>query len=221
VPFDLVDVHLVAAWLREAAAVVRAEQWRLSTLDAAIGDGDHGANMVRGVDAVERVLDGLDAEARPGAVLTEAGAAFHRHAGGATGPLWGTALHRAGRRFGDAATGDAATLAAALDAACAGVVTLGAAEPGDKTMLDAMLPAAGAFGAAARERHPIDFGATAAARAAEDGARATVPMLARRGRAAFLGERSIGHQDPGATSVALVIRALATTLRHAAPAPQP
>jgi len=207
----MLDGSAVASWLREAGAVVRAEQVRLTQLDAAIGDGDHGLNMTRGFEAVgELVVD--RARATPGALLEAAGQVFRARVGGASGPLWGVALQRAGARLGDREAVDAAGLAQALAAAQAGIVDLGAAEPGDKTMLDALAPAVAALEQAARAGEPEEAALLAAARAAEAGAVATVPLLARKGRAAFLGERSIGHQDPGATSVALVMRALANTV---------
>lgn len=202
----------MAGWLRESAAVIRAEQVRLGQLDAAIGDGDHGANMTRGFDAVTQALDDHAGELAPGRILTSAGRAFSARAGGASGPLWGVALRRAGRSLGARELVSQHELADALQAARAGIVELGAAALEDKTMLDALAPAVDAlYDAARREVSELD-GAVAAARAAEAGARATIPMLARKGRAAYLGERSIGHQDPGATSVALVMRSLSTAL---------
>jgi dihydroxyacetone kinase-like protein len=132
--------------------------------------------------------------------------------GGASGPLWGTALRRAGRSLGKGATFDAAALVEALQAAVDGVVELGAAAPGDKTMVDALAPAVVILRERLAAGDPPDLAAAAAARAAEEGARATVPMQARKGRASYLGARSIGHQDPGATSTALVIRALERAL---------
>jgi dihydroxyacetone kinase-like protein len=128
--------------------------------------------------------------------------------GGASGPLWGSALRAAGRSLGDTAAIDGASLAAALDAGVAAVVDLGAAQPGDKTMVDALAPAVAALRGHAAAGEPLADTVAAAADAAEAGAAATVPMLARKGRASYLGERSIGHQDPGATSAALIVRAL-------------
>ena len=128
--------------------------------------------------------------------------------GGASGPLWGSALRRAGRSLGDAAEVDGARLAAAIDAALAAIRELGAAEVGDKTIVDALEPAAAALRRAVAAGEPLSRALEAAAAAAEDGARATVPLQARKGRASYLGERSIGHQDPGATSTALIMRAL-------------
>jgi dihydroxyacetone kinase-like protein len=201
-----VNAETVRRWLEAAAASVREQRDYLTQLDAAIGDADHGTNMDRGFTAVVEKLQGL--EAPPGRLLVTAGGTLVSTVGGASGPLWGTALRRAGRALGEAEEFDGSELVAALDAALEGVVELGAAQEGDKTMVDALAPAVRAL----RER--LDDGSTvaealAAARAAgEDGMRATVPLQASKGRASYLGERSIGHQDPGATSTALIIAAL-------------
>ena len=201
-----VNAETVRRWLEAAAASVREQRDYLTQLDAAIGDADHGTNMDRGFTAVVEKLQGL--EAPPGRLLVTAGGTLVSTVGGASGPLWGTALRRAGRALGEAEEFDGSELAAALDAALEGVVELGAAQEGDKTMVDAFAPAVRAL----RER--LDDGSTvaealAAARGAgEDGMRATVPLQASKGRASYLGERSIGHQDPGATSTALIIAAL-------------
>jgi dihydroxyacetone kinase-like protein len=151
---------------------------------------------------------GAATEGAPGKLLTSAGSTLVSTVGGASGPLWGTALRRAGRSLGDAETFDGAALATALQAALDGVVELGAAQEGDKTMVDALAPAVRTL------RDEIDRGAAleaavgAARTAAEEGMRATVPLQASKGRASYLGERSIGHQDPGATSTALLFGAL-------------
>ena len=193
-----------------SAAAIEAEADHLTQLDSAIGDGDHGINMTRGMRAVTAALADAD-EPAPGKRLILAGKTLVSTVGGASGPLWGSALRRAGRSVGDGAL-DGPGLVAALDAALGAVQELGAAEPGDKTMVDALGPAV----AALRER--LDAGDAlpealgAAADAAEEGARATTPMQARKGRASYLGERSVGHQDPGATSTALIIRALGGAL---------
>ena len=164
--------------------------------------------MTRGFAAVEVKLDELDGGTPPGKVLIAAGQTLVSTVGGASGPLWGTALRRAGRALGDAEWVEPAQLIAALEAAVAGVVELGAAQPGDKTMVDALQPAVDALRAAVESGSPVGAAAAAAREAAEEGMRATVPMLARKGRASYLGERSIGHQDPGATSAALIMAAL-------------
>jgi phosphoenolpyruvate---glycerone phosphotransferase subunit DhaL len=200
-----VDGRTVRSWLEQAAAAISEQRDYLTQLDAAIGDADHGANMDRGFAAVLERLDGSDP---PGAMLRTAGSTLVSTVGGASGPLWGTALRRAGRALGDVEEFGGVELADALEAALAGVVDLGAATEGEKTMVDALAPAIRAL------RKRLDAGgslqeALAAAReASEAGMHATVPLQASKGRASYLGERSIGHQDPGATSTALIIAAL-------------
>src|SRR5919201_6932746 len=203
-----VQVAVVTTWMREAAAAVKAASDHLTQLDAAIGDGDHGVNMERGFSAVEKALAGQNPEVPPGRLLIVAGKTLVSTVGGASGPLWGVALRRAGRALGDEATFDGAQLADALQAAIDGIVELGAAAPGDKTMIDALVPAVEALRRALDAGEPLGRALAAAADAAEEGAKATVPMQARKGGASYLGERSIGHQDPGATSSALIVRAL-------------
>lgn len=198
----------VNAWMNEAAAAVRVQRDYLTQLDAAIGDGDHGTNMNRGLTAVEKALAGQNGDVPPGRLLILAGKTLVSTVGGASGPLWGSALRAAGRSLGDAPEFGGAELATALDAAIAAIVDLGAAAPGDKTMVDALGPASEALHAGLESGVPLPLALAAAAEAAEAGARATVPMLARKGRASYLGERSVGHQDPGATSVVLILRAL-------------
>jgi dihydroxyacetone kinase-like protein len=204
-----VNAETVQRWLAGAAASLREQRDYLTQLDAAIGDADHGTNMDRGFTAVRAKLEELNGTTAPGKVLTTAGATLVSTVGGASGPLWGTALRRAGRALGDSEEFGPSELADALAAALVGVVELGAAEEGDKTMVDALAPAVRAL------REGLDGGASlqaalaAASTAGEEGMRATVPMQASKGRASYLGERSIGHQDPGATSTALIIAALA------------
>ncbi|MCI0345611.1 MAG: dihydroxyacetone kinase subunit L [Chloroflexi bacterium] len=198
----------VRRWLAGAAELLHEQRDYLTQLDAAIGDADHGINMDRGFTAVVAELDGIDDSPAPGRLLTTAGATLVSTVGGASGPLWGTALRRAGRSLGDTDEFDLAGLATALEAALDGVVELGAAQEGDKTMVDALAPAVRAL------RDGVENGAEpgdtleAARGASEQGMRDTVPLQASKGRASYLGERSIGHQDPGATSTALIIAAL-------------
>ncbi|MGW6566714.1 dihydroxyacetone kinase subunit DhaL [Streptomyces sp. NPDC054975] len=192
------DAAFFRRWLATATAAVDREAEHLTELDSAIGDADHGANLKRGFAAVTEVLD-KEPPATPGAVLTVAGRQLISTVGGASGPLYGTLLRRTGKALGEAESVTRQDLASALAAGVEAVGRLGGAQVGDKTMLDALVPAAEALGdsfAAARD-------------AAERGALATVPLQARKGRASYLGERSIGHQDPGATSSALLIAALA------------
>ena len=205
------DAQTVTAWMNEIAASVRAERDYLVQLDAAIGDGDHGINLNRGFDAVTLALT-TEPDGTPGRLLILSGKTLISTVGGASGPLWGSALRKAGRALGDGTTFDLAQLVDAMAAALASVKDLGAAVPGDKTMVDALEPAVDAM------REGLARGASSgemlrsAAEAAEKGMRATIPMQARKGRASYLGERSIGHQDPGATSTAMIIRALERTV---------
>jgi dihydroxyacetone kinase-like protein len=201
-----VNAETIRRWLQTAAQTLREQRDYLTQLDAAIGDADHGTNMDRGFTAVIAKLDGL--EAPPGRLLITAGGTLVSTVGGASGPLWGTALRRAGRALGEADDFDGPELASALDAALDGVVELGAAQEGDKTMVDALAPAVRALRDRLGDGSTVAEALAAARAASEEGMRATVPLQASKGRASYLGERSIGHQDPGATSTALIIAAL-------------
>jgi dihydroxyacetone kinase-like protein len=201
------DAATITSWMHEIDASVRAERDHLVQLDAAIGDGDHGTNMVRGFEAVVQAL-AADAGSPPGRLLIISGRTLVSTVGGASGPLWGSALRNAGRTLGDAQTFDGAQLAELLAAALAAVKDLGTAAVGDKTMVDALEPAVDALRARVAEGESLPAAIDAAASAAEEGMRATIPLQARKGRASYLGERSVGHQDPGATSTALIVRAL-------------
>ncbi|MFF2144959.1 dihydroxyacetone kinase subunit DhaL [Kitasatospora sp. NPDC058190] len=202
----LFDIPLAEAWIRAIAAAVEKEQTRLTELDSAIGDGDHGSNLQRGFAAVLTALDGLQ-PAGPGAVLTKTGTTLISKVGGASGPLYGKAFRAIGAALPEPAT--PADVAEALAAGLDAIRALGKAEPGDKTIVDAWTPAVAAFRHAAATGAALPAAAAAAAEAADRGARDTVPLPARKGRASYLGERSIGHQDPGATSTALLFRTLA------------
>jgi dihydroxyacetone kinase-like protein len=203
-----VNAETVDRWLRAAAVSIKENRDYLTQLDAAIGDADHGTNMDRGFTAVLAKLDGVDVPTAPGRMLTVAGGTLVSTVGGASGPLWGTALRRAGRALGDAQEFEANDLASALQAALDGVVELGAAQEGDKTMVDALSPAVRALRESLASGASIADAAAAAKSAGEEGMRATVPLQATKGRASYLGERSIGHQDPGATSTVLILAAL-------------
>ena len=201
------NADTVQRWLEQAAASLREQRAYLTQLDAAIGDADHGTNMDRGFTALVEKLDGLEA-VPPGKMMTTAGSTLVSTVGGASGPLWGTALRRAGRALGSAEEFDGEQLAVALEAALEGIVELGAAQEGDKTMVDALAPAVRVLRAEVDGGSTVAAALTAARVAAEDGMKATVPLQAQKGRASYLGERSIGHQDPGATSTALILAAL-------------
>jgi len=197
----------VISWMREIESSVRAQRDYLTQLDSAIGDGDHGTNVTRGFASVVEALNG-EKDAPPGRLLILAGRTLVSTVGGASGPLWGSALRSGGRVLGDSPTFDGQQLVEVLAAALASIKELGAAAPGDKTMVDALEPAVDKLrGEVAAGAQPAAALASAAA-AAEAGMEATVPLQARKGRASYLGERSIGHQDPGATSTALILRAL-------------
>jgi len=195
------------AWITAAAAVIEEQRDHLTQLDAAIGDADHGINLARGFTAVLSALD-TAAPATPGAVLTLTGATLISKVGGASGPLYGVAFRRAGKALGEAPDVDLPALAAALEAALAGVQQLGAAREGDKTMVDALAPVAGAFSKALAEGAPAADALAALVQAAQAGAVATISMQALKGRASYLGPRSVGHEDPGAASTALILAAL-------------
>ncbi|MDQ0579169.1 dihydroxyacetone kinase-like protein [Streptomyces rishiriensis] len=194
----VLDADFFRRWMTATASSVDREADRLTALDSPIGDADHGSNLRRGFTAVSAALE-KEAPETPGAVLVLAGRQLISTVGGASGPLYGTLLRRTGKALGDAAEVDEEGFAEALRAGVDAVMQLGGAAPGDKTMIDALVPAVDAL--------PDGFGAARAA--AEQGAEATTPLQARKGRASYLGERSIGHQDPGATSAALLIAALA------------
>ncbi|AOR36164.1 dihydroxyacetone kinase subunit L [Streptomyces fodineus] len=193
----MLDADFFRRWMAAATASVNREAERLTALDSPIGDADHGSNLQRGFTAVATALE-KEAPETPGAILVLAGRQLISTVGGASGPLYGTLLRRTGKALGDAPEVSEAQLAEALRAGVDGVMALGGAAPGDKTMIDALVPAVDALG----------DGFAAARAAAEEGAVATTPLQARKGRASYLGARSIGHQDPGATSSALLIAGL-------------
>src|SRR3954469_19404080 len=201
---DGVSTAELVEWVRTFARSVSAEKDQLTALDAAIGDADHGANMDRGLTAVVAVLDdpALDT---PAALFKKVGVTLVSTVGGASGPLYGTFFLRLGAALGDAQPVSPDGVAAPLRAGLDGVVARGKAEPGDKTMYDALAPALDALDAALSDGAGWDVALQRASGAAESGREATIEMLARKGRASYLGERSIGHQDPGATSAALLV----------------
>lgn len=203
----LLDVQWAVKWLTMCAEAMAENRSWLIELDRPIGDSDHGENMDRGFQAVLQKLAETPPET-PGAALKLTAMTLMSKVGGAAGPLYGTAFLRAATAFGDALEVDPAGLATALVAARDGIVARGKAEPGDKTMVDAWTPAAEAAQAAASDGSGNVLAVlVAAAEAAEAGAVATDPLVARKGRASYLGERSAGHRDPGAASSALILRA--------------
>lgn len=230
---ETVDAQRATAWLRAFAEVIAQHRDELTALDAAIGDADHGVNMDRGMQAVAAKLLQLDEEAKApmgdaveapraekgqaptlGSATLEplfktAGMTLVSTVGGAAGPLYGTLLLEIGKAAGDETELTAAQWAEALAAGVAGVCARGKAAPGDKTMLDALVPATEALHASVASGASLAAASRAAADAAAQGMRATTPMIARKGRASYLGERSAGHQDPGATSSWLLLQTAA------------
>ncbi|MGH2946574.1 MAG: dihydroxyacetone kinase subunit DhaL [Solirubrobacteraceae bacterium] len=200
----------VRDWIVRYAADVAEHRAELVRLDAAIGDGDHGTNMDRGMRKAVEKLDGVEDE-DIGAVLKAVGMALVSSVGGAAGPLYGTLFLRMGAAAGGRAELDLAGWADALEAGVKGVQARGKAEPDDKTMVDALLPALAALREAEREGSTLDEALRRSAGAAAEGMRATIPLEARKGRASYLGPRSVGHQDPGATSSQLLLGAAAAT----------
>ncbi|GAA4560878.1 dihydroxyacetone kinase subunit DhaL [Pseudonocardia xishanensis] len=207
----MTDVSAVTAWLRAFAGVVEENKDALTALDSAIGDADHGINMSRGMTAVVAALDAGQFDTI-GALAKKVGMTLVSTVGGASGPLYGTFFLRFATTAGEATSLDPAEVAKALRAGLEGVVARGRPEPGDKTMYDALAPALDALDTALAGGGSLAEGLQAASEAADAGRDATIPMLARKGRASYLGERSVGHQDPGATSTALLIATAARTL---------
>jgi phosphoenolpyruvate---glycerone phosphotransferase subunit DhaL len=202
-----VDRDGTVAWMRKFADEMSEHREELVRLDTAIGDGDHGTNMNRGMQAALEKLDATETE-HPGAVLKTTAMALVSKVGGAAGPLYGTLFLQMGTAMGDQAEIDSAGWAQAWRKGLEGVQARGKAEPGDKTMVDALMPAVEALERAS----DLEGGLGTAVEAAERGMQETVPLLARKGRASYLGERSQGHQDPGATSTYYLFKSAAETL---------
>ena len=210
------DAEVFRAWITSAAEVIQANRDHLTQLDAAIGDADHGINLARGFTAVLGALNARNGAAvhmTPGRILTVTGSTIVSEVGGAAGPLYGTAFRRAGQALGAATDVDLPALSAALNAALASVQRLGAAREGDKTMVDALQAATRAFSQAIAAGASPDDALSVLAAAASAAAKATIPMQALKGRASHLGPRSVGHEDPGAASTALILGALRDTAR--------
>jgi len=207
------SVAQAVAWVRATAAVVEEHAAELTKLDSAIGDGDHGTNMNRGFKAAVQRLDGLEGDQDFGGVFKAVGMALIGKVGGASGPLYGSLFLGMGKELGDTGAAENQVederLAAALRAGYDSVVARGKAQLEDKTMLDAWHPALEALDAALAEGRELGPALDEAAAAAEAGMKATIPMIARKGRASYLGERSRDHQDPGATSTHLILQTLA------------
>jgi len=204
-----VDLSLLTAWVREFARVIGENAQFLTDLDAAIGDADHGINMDRGMTAVLGALDEA-APADMAALCKQVGMTLVKAVGGASGPLYGTFFLRMAGAFGAGESVDAVDFAKAVRAGVEGVVQRGRAEAGDKTMFDALAPALDALDATLASGGGLAVALADATVAAEKGRDATESMVARKGRASYLGQRSVGHMDPGATSAAMLIAAAAS-----------
>ncbi|MDO5051369.1 MAG: dihydroxyacetone kinase subunit DhaL [Pseudoclavibacter sp.] len=203
-------------WVAAAARTVAARREELIRLDREIGDGDHGENLDRGFAAALAKVEALDGSAGPAEVLKTVATALISSVGGASGPLYGTAFLRGATAVKDRERLSAADLSAFLAAARDGIVDRGRAQPGDKTMVDAWTPAAQAAERALAEGADARGLLRACAQAAAEGAQATEPLIARKGRASYLGERAIGHRDPGAQSSAYLLAAAAEAAEGAA-----
>jgi dihydroxyacetone kinase-like protein len=197
----------VLRWVREGARAIREQRDYLTQLDAAIGDADHGVNMDRGFTAA---LERLEAEPGlpPNALLEAAGTTLVLSVGGAAGPLYGSALRHMAQALDGVEVFDGEDLLVSFRAGLEEIQRLGAAQVGDKTIVDALAPAIHAFERGLRTGDPLEAAAARATAAAKEGMRSTIPLQARKGRASYLGPRSVGHQDPGATSTALLLAAL-------------
>jgi dihydroxyacetone kinase-like protein len=203
------DASTFRAWIHIAADLVADNADHLTHLDAAIGDADHGINLRRGMRAAVDMLAESTPDT-PGGVLAIVGRALISKTGGASGPLYGTGFRQAAKTLGEDADVSAVQLGAALQAALAGIQQLGAASEGDKTMVDAWSPAVRAYQSVIDSGGPLGTATRAAAEAAARGLQDTTAMTARKGRASYLGSRTVGHEDPGAASTVLILQALAS-----------
>ena len=204
----------VVRWLEATAAVLAANKGYLTDLDSAIGDADHGTNMDRGFNKVMEKLPTV-ADKDIGNILKTVGMTLISSVGGASGPLYGTFYMRGGMAADAKEELDGDDLVNVLQGAVDGIIQRGRAQPGDKTMVDALLPALAALKQAVADGQDVRAAVAAAVAAAEQGMKDTIPLQARKGRASYLGERSIGHQDPGATSSAMLFRCAAAMLGKA------
>lgn len=209
---QITSQHIVQ-FIHAVADQMKAQRAYLTELDSAIGDADHGINMDRGFSAVVAKLPTV-ADKDCGTILKTVGTTLVSTVGGASGPLYGTAFLRAGTAVADRDALSEDDLVAALDAALGGVQQRGKAQRGEKTMLDAIIPAIDALKAARANGDDLVTALRAATAAAEDGVQATIGMVATKGRASYLGERSVGHPDPGATSATIMARVLLATVEQ-------
>jgi dihydroxyacetone kinase-like protein len=208
---ESISLAQLAAWVRAFAALIEQNAQYLTELDSAIGDADHGTNMNRGMKAVVESLDSTTPETAD-ALFKQVGMKLVSAVGGASGPLYGTLFLRMGVSLGAVADTSPQDFAAALRAGLDGVVARGKAQLEDKTMVDALTPAVDALEQALAGGSQLQEGLAATVSAAEKGRDSVTPLVARKGRASYLGERSAGHQDPGATSTTLLLQAAAGSL---------
>jgi dihydroxyacetone kinase-like protein len=208
----MMTAEQIVRWLRKATKLMEEEKEYLTQLDADIGDGDHGINMERGFKKVANRLDSVPDE-DIGKIMQETGMTLVSSVGGASGPLYGTFFIRAASSASGKKEVTLTELASFLKAGLSGVMARGRAECGDKTMVDALTPAVDTLQLAAQENQGIREALKEAVLSAEEGMKSTIPMIAKKGRASYLGERSIGHQDPGATSSYLIVKALHDSVR--------
>jgi phosphoenolpyruvate---glycerone phosphotransferase subunit DhaL len=199
------------AWINRFADVIVEQRQELTRLDTAIGDADHGTNMDRGMRAAIERVGAIEGDDDIGAAFKAVGMALVSKVGGAAGPLYGTLFLQMGNATAGASELDLAGWSDALAAGLKGVETRGKAEPGDKTMVDALMPAVEALQRAQNDGAELSAALEQSAAAARKGMEDTVPLVARKGRASYLGERSAGHQDPGATSSYLLVQAAVDT----------
>jgi len=204
---DMITREQIVEWLRTTGNVMADNKEFLTQLDAAIGDAEHGINMDRGFKKVISQLPAIE-DKDIGSILKGAGMAFISSAGGASGPLYGTLFMRAGMVASGKYELSTTDLAAVLRAGLSGIIERGKAQVGDKTIVDALAPAVEAFDRAVKDGADMTEALRQAVAAGEKGVKSTIPMVAKRGRASYLGERGIGHQDPGATSLYLILKAL-------------
>jgi dihydroxyacetone kinase-like protein len=203
----------VVAWIKAVAGMITENSSYLTELDSAIGDADHGANMERGFKAVINKLPEIS-DKDIGTIFKTVGMTLLSTVGGAGGPLYGTWFLQAGLKTAGKMELTLANWAEALEASLSGIVMRGKAELGDKTMVDALIPAVNALKQAIQDNQPINTALELSADSAQKGMEGTIPIVARKGRASYLGERSAGHQDPGATSTYLMLKVAAETWKN-------
>ncbi|MBU6349835.1 MAG: dihydroxyacetone kinase subunit L [Chloroflexi bacterium] len=211
----MISAATITAWLHHAATLLDEHKAYLTDLDAAIGDADHGVNIARGFNTVAQKIAAQPSQSL-GLLFKTAGMTLMSAVGGASGMLYGNFFLKAAAVAGDRSTLDDADLLAVLEAGRDGIVQRGRAELGDKTMIDAWTPALATLREALAAEQPLTTALTRCAATAQQAMAATIPLQARKGRASYLGERSVGHQDPGATSTYLLLRSLSETVSNAA-----